>query len=219
MSFNLYNFNKKELTNINIELPRHEWIHKWGIDEYGARMLYGLVIDKKPEVIIETGTFEGQGTYVLAQAAHINNNNCRIYTIDYDGDPTSDSISKEEWLSLKKVRDTNLNKIKTEFSNCEIIFLDGDSRQMIPKIFDPIGKYRETKCDLFYQDSMHFIEGIKDEWELVEPNIIKNSVIIFDDLQLKGVKTFRDWFVKNYNDKYDILEKLEGHEQLIVCKI
>jgi hypothetical protein len=29
-------------------------------------------------------------------------NNCRIYTIDYDGDPTSDTISKEEWLNLKK---------------------------------------------------------------------------------------------------------------------
>lgn len=205
-------------TNINIEIPKSSWIHKWGIDEHGARLLLSLVINRKPEVIIETGTFEGQGTYVLAQAAHLNNNGCKIYTIDYDGDPTSDSISKDEWLALKKVRDSNLDRIKTEFPNCEVIFLDGDSRQMLPKIFDPNGKYKETKCDIFYQDSMHFYEGIRDEWKLVEPYTTSGSVIIFDDLQLKGVRIFRDWFVATYKNEYEMAERQEGHRQLLVRK-
>lgn len=205
-------------TDINIEIPNSGWIHKWGVDEHGARLLLNLVINRKPEVIIETGTFEGQGTYVLAQAAHLNNNGCKIYTIDYDGDPTSNSISKDEWLALKKVRDTNLDKIKTEFPNCEVIFLDGDSRQMLPKIFDPSGEYKETKCDLFYQDSMHFYEGIRDEWKLVEPYTTSGSVIIFDDLQLKGVRAFRDWFVATYKNNYEIAEKQEGHRQLLARK-
>jgi len=202
-----------------IKIPDSGWIHKWGIDEYGARILFNLVINKKPEVIIETGTFEGQGTYVLAQAAHLNNNGCRIYTIDYDGDPTSNSISRDEWLQLKKVRDSNLDIIKRDFPNCKVFFLDGDSRQMISKIFNSEGDYKEIKCDLFYQDSMHFLEGIRQEWELVKPYIISGSVTIFDDLRLKGVKAFRDWFIESHKKEYEIFEKNDGHQQLIVRKI
>lgn len=205
-------------TNYTIEIPKNGWIHKWGIDEHGAGTIFNLIINKKPKVIIETGTFEGQGTYVLAQAAHLNNNGCKIYTIDYDGDPTSDTISKAEWQQLKRIRNNNLDAIKKDFPNCEVIFLDGDSRQMLPKIFDLNGKYKETKCDIFYQDSMHFFDGIQDEWKLVEPYIVSDSVIIFDDLKLKGVKIFRDWFIDNYNKKYEILENNNGHRQLIVRK-
>ena len=206
------------ITNYTIEIPKNGLIHKWGIDEHGAKMLFNLIINKKPKVIIETGTFEGQGTYVLAQAAHLNNNGCKIYTIDYDGDPTSDTISKGEWLQLKQIRNNNICAIKKEFPNCEVIFLDGDSRKMLPKIFDLDGKYKETKCDIFYQDSMHFFNGIQDEWKLVEPYIVSDSVIIFDDLKLKGVKAFRDWFIDNYKNKYEISENNNGHRQLIVRK-
>ena len=38
----------------------------------------------------------------MAQAAHKNNNNCIIYTIDYDGDPTT-NLDKDKWLLLKKL--------------------------------------------------------------------------------------------------------------------
>ena len=218
--FNLNEFKKKYKSNLNLNLnlniPKGNWKHKWGIDNNNGNYIYNLIIEKKPEIIIETGTFEGQGTYVLAKAAHENNNNCKIYTIDYDGDPTSDKITIEEWLELKSFRDANLQKIKDEFPNCEVIFLDGDSRQMIPKIFN---EYGESKCDFFYQDSMHFKDGILSEWKLIEPFIIQNSVILFDDLKLRGVKEFRDWFLKNYNSKYEIVQITEGHHQLIVCKI
>lgn len=214
--FNLNEFNKKTKTNLNLNIPKGNWKHQWGIDSKNGSYIYNLIIEKKPEIIIETGTFEGQGTYVLAKAAHENNNNCKIYTIDYDGDPTSSQITKEEWLELKSFRDTNLEKIKNEFPNCEVIFLDGDSRQMIPKIFN---EYGETKCDFFYQDSMHFHDGILSEWRLVEPFLIKNSLTLFDDLQLKGVRQFRDWFIKTYKTTYDIIQTTEGHQQLIVCKI
>lgn len=212
----LVEFNKKQHPQNNLNFPKGKWHHTWGIDNTNGNFIYDLIIEKKPEIIIETGTFEAQGTYVLAKAAHQNNNNCKIYTIDYDGDPTSDKITQEEWLKLKSFRDNNLKLISNEFPNCQVIFLDGDSRQMIPKIFT---EYGETKCDFFYQDSMHFKDGIISEWKLVEPFIIQNSVILFDDLKLRGVKEFRDWFLKNYNSKYEIVQTTEGHHQLIVCKI
>jgi len=199
---------------VNLIIPSSKWIHKWGIDDINAQFIYNMIINSKPEIIIETGTFEGQGTYVLAQAAHINNNNAKIYTIDYDGDPTSTTISLEQWKDLKKIRDNNLKKIKEEFPNVDVVFLDGDSREMLPKIFN---EYGEQKCDFFYQDSMHFIEGIQQEWNLVKSKLSTNSITIFDDLQLKGVQKFRDWFIKNETG-YNLFELNNGHKQFIISK-
>ena len=53
----------------------------------------------------------------MAQAANKNNNNCIIYTIDYDGDPSSER-PMEDWLLLKNIRNNNLEKIKNEFNLC-----------------------------------------------------------------------------------------------------
>ena len=56
-------------------IPPGKWIHQWGVGVKNSKVLYNLILKTKPEVIIETGTFEGQGTTVIAQAAHENNNN------------------------------------------------------------------------------------------------------------------------------------------------
>jgi cephalosporin hydroxylase len=197
-------------------IPTGKWIHKWGVGTENSKVLYNLIRKTKPEVIIETGTFEGQGTTVIAQAAHENNNNCRIYTIDYDGDPTSDHINDTEWEELKIIRNNNLENIKQNYPNCKVIFLDGDSRQKISEIFN---QYGESKCDLFYQDSMHYFEGIQQEWKLVEPYLFQNSITIFDDMALKGVRLFKFWFEKSYKNKYEFYQFLQGHKQFIVKKI
>lgn len=207
-------FNNLNL-NQNLELPKSQWIHKWGVGEENAKVLYSLIKKNKPEVIIETGTFEGQGTTVIAKAAHENNNNCRIYTIDYDGDPTSNKINNQEWQKLKEIRNQNLINIKDNYPNCKVIFLDGDSREKLKEIFTT---YQETNCNFFYQDSMHFFTGIKQEWEIVEPYLNNNSIIIFDDLMLKEVRLFSYWFKNNYKDKYDYFNFLKGHKQFIVKK-
>jgi cephalosporin hydroxylase len=202
--------------NQELLIPKGKWIHQWGVGIENSKVLYNLILKTKPEVIIETGTFEGQGTTVIAQAAHENNNNCRIYTIDYDGDPTSDKINEQEWNELKEIRDNNLNNLKQNYPNCKVVFLNGDSRQKLLEIFN---QYGETKCDLFYQDSMHFFEGIQQEWKLVEPYLFQNSITIFDDLALKGVRLFKFWFEKTYKNKYEFYQFLQGHKQFIVKKL
>ena len=44
---------------------------------------------------------------------------------------------------------------------------------------------------------MHFMEGIKGEWDLVEKYMKKDSIAIFDDLKLKGVKILVIGLLKN----------------------
>lgn len=197
-----------------VNFPVSKWIHKWGIDKLNAIFIDNFIKSKKPKIIIETGTFEAQATYVMAQAANSNNNNCIIYTIDYDGDPTS-NLDIEKWLSLKKIRDENLKLIEEKFQNVKVIFLDGDSRKILPKLFQT---YNIPQVDLFYQDSMHFFEGIQEEWNLIKPYIQRNSYVIFDDLKLKGVQKFRNWFKKEYGTQYIYFENNEGHKQFIVKK-
>jgi len=49
---------------------------------------------------------------------------------------------------------------------------------------------------------MHFKDGIKSEWNLVKNYVKQNSYVIFDDLWLKGVREFRDWFKNNYKNQF-----------------
>ena len=64
-----------------VSFPKSEWINNWGINHYNADSLYKHILKTKPYIILETGTFEAQATYVMAKAANENNNNCIIYTI------------------------------------------------------------------------------------------------------------------------------------------
>jgi len=197
-----------------ISFPKSEWVSNWGIDKSNAKHLYNLIIKNKPQIILETGTFEAQGTYVMAKAANDNNNNCIIYTIDYDGDPTL-KLEKEKWLLLKNLRNKNLNKIREEFKNVTVKFVEGDSRNVLKSLFKD---NNIEKVDLFYQDSMHFPDGINAEWVLVEPYIKKHSITIFDDLKLKGVQNFKKIFIKKYGNKYNYKDINDGHKQFIAIK-
>ena len=199
----------------SVKFPPSRWTHNWGMDAQNSGIVYELIRSQKPEVIVETGTFEGQATYVMAKAAHDNNNNCRIYTIDYDGDPTSD-FETEEWLKLKELRNANLEKIRNEFPNCKVIYVEGDSRLVLDTIFT---QYGETQWNLFYQDSMHFFDGIMSEWNIMEKYQAPQSITIFDDMWLKGVRKFANWFEKNKSEEYQTMNINVGHKQFIVQKL
>lgn len=197
-----------------IKFPESKWIYKWGIDQNNANDLYQHILNTKPTIIIETGTFEGQATYVMAKACNELNNNSKIYTIDYNGDPTL-NLEEYKWIQLKNIRDKNLEQIKKEFNNVSVNIIEGDSREVLKTLFID---NNINKVDLFYQDSMHFIEGIQAEWNFVEPYIKQNSIVIFDDLKLKGVQAFKKWFIKKYNKQYTYKDVNIGHKQFIITK-
>lgn len=168
---------------IQLKLPPSRWKHSWSTHELSAKRLYNAIRLFKPQVIVETGTFEGLGTYTMAMAAQANANNAKIFTIDYDGDPEA-SIPMEDWLELRRFREENLELARRTFPEVEIEFLSGDSRQMLPTIFP--GKVRNW--DFFFQDSMHFTSGILQEWEIMKPHAAEEAVAVFDDVCLDWKK-------------------------------
>lgn len=166
-----------------LEIPPSRWKENWSTHALSAKRLYNAVRWRKPEIIVETGTFEGLGTYVMAKASQDNGGKTRIFTIDYDGDP---EVTKpdEDWAELRRIRDENLELARKQFPDVEITFLNGDSRQVLSRIFPS----QADHWDFFFQDSMHFMSGILDEWRIMKPFARKESVVIFDDVCLDWKK-------------------------------
>ena len=172
----------------SIELPQARWrFRKWGSGRRDASRLYRLVRWLRPEVIIETGTFEAQGAYALAAAASANNNNARVFTFDYDGDPTT-TLPDAAWNELKSIRQSTLDLIQRQFPNCKVEFVEGDTREILPRFLEE----RQLKWDLFFQDSMHFHVGILSEWTAMRAYASKRAVAIFDDINEDH--PFAQWF-------------------------
>lgn len=164
-------------------LPQARWTKDWSTHPMSARRLYHLVRMRKPRVIVETGTFEGLGTYTLAKAAQENGGGVRLFTIDYDGDPESDCPA-EDWARLKTYRAENLEKARRDFPDVEILFTEGDSRKVLPDIL----RRGAAPWDVFFQDSMHFTAGILAEWEIMKPHAAPGAVVVFDDVCLDWKK-------------------------------
>jgi predicted O-methyltransferase YrrM len=169
--------------SVQLELPPSRWKYAWSTHELSAKRLYNGIRWRRPEIIVETGTFEGLGTFTMAMAAQENNNAARIFTIDYDGDPDV-SVSTEDWLLLRHFRDENLARARALFPKVEIHFLNGDSREVLPSMF-PL---QIDHWDFFFQDSMHSMNGILAEWGIMKPFARPGSVVVFDDVCLDWKK-------------------------------
>ena len=178
MSFSL----SKDWEKIQTDQPFNtfpgQWKYKWGIHPINAQMMYNALVMHKPLCIVETGTFEGHGVYVMAKALSDAHTQCTIHTIDFDGDP----LTKEEaasWKKLRDIRNSNLQRIRKLFPLITIHFHDGDSRGVLPNLIQ-----QGLKWDFFFQDSMHFLEGIAKEWEIMKEAANTNAVVVFDDISL-----------------------------------
>jgi cephalosporin hydroxylase len=170
-------------SSIELELPPSRWKYQWSTHELSAKRLHNAIRWRRPTIIIETGTFEGLGTFAMAKAASENRNKAKIFTIDYDGDPDA-NIPMEDWLQLRQFRDENLSLARSSFPGVEIHFLNGDSRSMLPSLFPA----QLESWDFFFQDSMHFLQGILAEWEIMKPFARPGSLVVFDDVCLDWKK-------------------------------
>ena len=162
--------------SVSLTIPPSRWKMPWSTHERSAKRLYNAIRLQRPRRILETGTFEGLGTWIMAKALHENGGG-EIITVDYDGDPEL-RIGKEDWASLDAIRYENLELARRSFPSVRVDFVRGDSRQVLPEIFPSQWGW----WDLFFQDSMHFTAGILAEWKIVKPFAAPLAVAVFDDV-------------------------------------
>lgn len=171
----------------------------WSTKRCHLDLLYQLIRTIKPKVIVETGTYEAHGTFAMSAATHENDNGAVLYTVDYDGDPVQDeqgTVSLDEWLELKHYRENNLAQISEQFPRCAVKFIEGDSRQVLKgEVLPALVEVADGKWDFWYQDSMHYVEGIRQEWEIMAPHASERAIVIFDDVSKRN--EFSVWFLNN----------------------
>jgi Methyltransferase domain len=197
--------------SVRLELPPSRWKYSWSTHELSAKRLYNAIRWRQPRIIVETGTFEGLGTFTMAMAAQENNNAAKILTIDFDGDPDV-TVPMEDWRQLRQFREENLDLARARFPGVEISFLNGDSRDVLPAVFPA----QLDHWDFFFQDSMHFMSGILAEWEIMKPFARSDSVVVFDDVCLDWKKMPAHILKQNHFCGYFLLK--EGWRNGWICK-
>lgn len=199
-----------------LNYPKAKHSLGWSTRKIHLDFLHNLILTLKPKIIVETGTFEGHGTYAIAAAAHINNNGARIFTHDYDGDPVQDeagAVSDESWLELRALREDNIRHIQKTFGQCEVSYIEGDSRKTLP---DTLKQF--SQWNFWYQDSMHFAEGIQSEWDIMVDASADEAFVVFDDIGKKN--QFSRDFVKTYSKQWAYTDRRDfDHKQCLAKKL
>lgn len=162
----------------DLGVPPSRWKEAWSTHALSARRLFNAIRIFRPRRILETGTFEGLGTWVMAKALAANGGG-EIITIDYDGDPEV-ALPEADWRELDRIRAENLETAQKDFPAVTIDFIKGDSRKVLPSLFPA----RWDRWDFFFQDSMHFASGIQAEWDIVRPFAAPRAIVVFDDVCL-----------------------------------
>ena len=162
-------------------------------------LLYGLIKKFKPKNILEFGTAKGFGTLSMAYAAHENNNNSKIFTIDLIGHTESIEHVRKVSNSYEKTKTTR-KKLWTDMVPTEwldsVKFIHGHSGTIVKQ-------YDLPKIDFFYIDASHFYEAIKNDFFISLLFSNDTSVFLLDDYidrEHFGVKKIIDNEISKYVD-------------------
>ena len=154
-------------------------------------LLYSLIKKFKPKNILEFGTAYGFGTSSMSYAINENDNDAKIYTIDYLRHKESikhvrmieneakDEITTREKLLIKTIPKKWLNSIT---------FLEGYSGEIYHK-------HNLPKIDFFYIDASHFYEAVKHDFFISLLLSNSSSIFVLDDyidIENFGIKKLVD---------------------------
>lgn len=177
------------------------WERGWRSPPETLSLMHNAVRALAPSTVIETGTLAAHSTMAFATALQEIGRPARIFTHDYDGDPVSGDIPMEEWRGLAEIRHGNLKLIQEHCPLVEIEFIDGDSRKTLPETVLKSGEW-----DFWFQDSMHYKEGIYQEWNILKDRMKPGAAIAFDNVDhrhpfardfIRNVMT-SDWSYQTY---------------------
>ena len=160
-------------------------------------LLYSLIKKFKPKNILEFGTAHGFGTSSMSYAINENNNDAKIYTIDYltHNEPIKhvrmiENEAKDEITTRKKLLTETIPKEWLD----SITFLEGYSGQIYRNRNIP-------KIDFFYIDASHFYEAVKHDFFISILLSNSSSIFVLDDyidIQNFGIKKLIDNELSKY---------------------
>jgi hypothetical protein len=140
-----------------------------------GELIYVLTRFGKPEVIVETGVFDGQSSAIFLQALRDNNSGTLI-SIDLPAtepiefathlmpDTTLPPGCQPGWVIPDYLRDRHQLHL-------------GDSKQLLPQVLAA-----NPKVNFFLHDSLHTLEHQTFEYEAAWPHIVSGGLLLSDDI-------------------------------------
>lgn len=163
-----------------------ETMGSYGISDY-HRALYTTVRVLKPETVIETGVFEGQGSLSILSAMEKNNKGT-LYSVDLP----SPNIPSEKVPGWKV----------PEYLKNRWDFRVGKSSDLLPILFQEV-----EDVDVFLHDSDHSYKNMYFEYEIAWAHIKSDGLLLSHDISQNAA--FKD-FAKHVSKKYYYMLKNLG---------
>lgn len=126
--------------------------------------LYNIIVDNKPDIVFEVGTWKGGGSTYLISSGLYNNGKGKLYTIEYNVDFYNNAmiLYNTELLHLKPFINFNFGNsleiyetllIDENIEKIDVVFLDGaDDAEMTMKEYTMFEKYLKNDSILAIHD-------------------------------------------------------------------
>jgi len=181
---------KRYLEVRDSNIPFQDW-HK---------VMYILVRSLKPEVIVETGVFEGISTVLILRALEKNNKG-KLISLDI---PPKKSIKNSTSIMRFPQLPEGLSSgwLVPERYKLRWELTIGDTRKILKEILE-----KEKEIDMFLHDSLHTHEHMLFEYKIAWPYIRKNGLLLSDDIYFS--RAFSD-FSQKISKKYHVVHGFGG---------
>jgi len=132
-------------------------------------ILYSLIREYKPKIVVETGVQNGLSTEVILGALEVNNKG-RLISFDC-GDTKGDSSTERTWDGIPG------QYVREEFKHRWKLV-----KGLVQNTFEiELTKLKNNKVGLFHHDSDHSIENINYEMYKILPHLSNDGIIIMHD--------------------------------------
>lgn len=148
--------------------------HHWNFSLSGDSFLYGMVLELKPKIVIETGVAFGNSSYCILSAMNKNGFGT-LYSIDiqpgqYTGYVVPDEL-RQNWN----------------------LILGKSSKVVIPELFSQL-----SSIDMFFHDSVHTTDFMLWEYEQAWCKLVNGGILSSHDVNSgQGLEAF-----KQFTEKY-----------------
>lgn len=133
---------------------------------------YDLVINNRPKLIVELGTWKGTSLFTFAQAIKDANLKCQLHAIDtWQGDDHTGAYSEAIFQTFHRIA-------KDVYSDVPINI----HRMLFDKALE---NFEDESIDILHIDGLHTYEAAKHDFETWLPKCSKNAVILFHDTAIK----------------------------------
>ena len=138
---------------------------------------YDLVLNTRPDVVVELGTHHGTSFFSFCQAVKDSGLNTKLYAIDtWKGDKHAGFYDETVLQSVEEIR-------KSHYENV--------NAYLVRKEFnEAIHDFSDNSIDILHIDGLHTYEAVKHDYETWLPKVKKDGIILFHDIDAIDHKDF-----------------------------